>query len=184
MFNSTDPSPSEQSVALGFLQNLLQKHPFMFWGSLWAVMILVASVGAVGLFSPGSIESEVAPTATPAQTEDKVPVGLLSAIALTIAVGGTIAYQRQSKKPKRKSVSRTKPTPMRQKRRSPAVKKKAAPKVKERPPVMPLPNLQSPMLEVTILPPEPTRSQDWSNESLADVMDIRKRQTLGSLLRN
>jgi hypothetical protein len=49
-------------------------------------------------------------------------------------------------------------------------------------------NNQPPMTDdqftqVTVLPPEESNPLDWDQESLADMMDLRKRQSLSSLMR-
>jgi len=36
---------------------------------------------------------------------------------------------------------------------------------------------------VTVLPPEESHPLDWDEATLADMMDLRKRQSLASLLR-
>ncbi len=221
MLNPSD-NPPEQPHRLEFLQKLLYSHPLAFWGGLWAVMVLVGSIAAVGLLNPGPIEQEAsqptptlltiqesvakpepskkpkpspkkAPKSSVQEDKQDLPLSLFGVVALGCAAGSLFVTQalRQSTQ-SYPSSKRTKPAAtVRKKRRRPAKKSRPASR-------MPQPdvsqfswqtqNNQPPMTDeqftqVTVLPPEESNPLDWDQESLADMMDLRKRQSLSSLMR-
>ncbi len=97
------------------LPRLLRNRPLTFWGSLLAVVLLVASLATEGLISPNSNESQTpAPTTTaiktelqPTQAEEGVPMWLFAAIALSCATGcGLIVASLRLRKIQRRSQSR------------------------------------------------------------------------------
>ncbi len=121
-----------------------------------------------------------------------LPLSLIGAVALGCAGGSLLITQalRQTSNrrqaPKRlKSVVNS-----RKKRQNPAKKRRSAPKTRQ--PVASKPNLvalenQLPTIDnrltqVTVLSPEESHPLDGGNQNLADVMDLRKRQSLASLM--
>ncbi|NES18895.1 MAG: hypothetical protein F6K41_08200 [Symploca sp. SIO3E6] len=122
MLESSSDNLPEQEYALANFHKLLQKHPFVFWGGLWAILITIITVATMGLFDPGSIEeeepkSEPAPTQIQESPEPKSPkeqdwsLPLFSAVVLG-CVGGSLLVTnalRQSAQ-RRRSPKRLKPS--------------------------------------------------------------------------
>ncbi|NEQ22587.1 MAG: hypothetical protein F6K28_26080 [Microcoleus sp. SIO2G3] len=122
-----------------------------------------------------------------------LPLSLIGAVALGCAGGSLLITQalRRTTNP-RKAPKRLKSTPnSRKKRQNPSRKRRSAPKARQ--PVVSKPNLialenqlpkiDNPLAQVTVLPPEESHPLDRGNQNLADLMDLRKRQSLASLMR-
>lgn len=202
MLNPSDNRPA-QRLNLDVLIQLSNKRPIAFWGGLWASIILVAAIAATGLISTGPPELEKAepkPTPTPVFTQgsspeptaiassqdaasEGLPMWLYGAIATSCATGTVLILIALRLKP-----SRRRRQPLKRSTTAPAaVRKKRPPSPKRRPvSSRPMQNPPvatfSPQPVVTILPPEETHPLDWGDDSLADMMDIRKRQSLSSLI--
>ncbi len=231
-------NPSELQNRLQSFKQLLYKHPFVFCGGLWVVLILVGGVATLGLFNPGPIENgasrrlpslttfekvtgkphtlKIWKSPTPEQTpltvqkestseqvpftsseesapKQDIPLSLFAAIALGCAGGSLLLtqilkYSAESEQNSR----RLKPTgTIRRKRRTPPTKSGSIART-------PQSNhsqsnfqaLDQPMgtnrhlAQITVLPPEQSHPLDGEKESLADMMDLRKRYSLSSLMQN
>lgn len=125
----------------------------------------------------------------PPPPEAEFPLWLFGTVALGCAVGSLLVTQglRYSTQG-RKTIKRVKPKPgavVRKKRRSPAQKKKQQHTVPIPATVVtPQPQVFQPETNVTVLPPEEKPPQNWGNQGLAEMMDIRKRHSLSSLLQD
>ena len=123
MLESSSDNLPEQEYALANFHKLLQKHPFVFWGGLWAILITIITVATIGLFDPGAIEeeepkSEPVPTQIQESPEPKSPkeqdwsLPLFSAVVLG-CVGGSLLVtnaMRRSAAQRRRSPKRLKPS--------------------------------------------------------------------------
>ncbi|NET06117.1 MAG: hypothetical protein F6K16_15720 [Symploca sp. SIO2B6] len=256
MLNPSDNHLDQQN-RLQPLKQLINRHPIAFWSGLWAFLVLVGSVAAIGLIKPGPIEKPIikeASKSTPpftairqSETKGDLSVSLLGTLTLGCAGVSLLMIQalKQSSQ-RRKNSAEFKQTPtkhkpkknreqqstlgiprqiqIREKRKSysrvtenlplvsplplhsvPPYGSKASPPVqkqrlgfsKKRSPVPGKPQKASkqPAFEtivptadkrlpqVTVLPPEPSYSLDVKEEKLVDLMDLRKRRSLTSIMR-
>jgi len=121
-----------------------------------------------------------------------LPLSLIGAVALGCAGGSLLITQalRQTSNRRQAPKRLRSATNSRKKRQNPAKKRRSAPKTRQ--PVSSKPNLvalenQLPTIDnrltqVTVLSPEESHPLDGGNQNLADVMDLRKRQSLASLM--
>lgn len=120
--------------------------------------------------------------------EEGMPMWLFGALALSCATGTLLIYgSLRNSQPRRKPVKRRETSL----KASPttAIRKKPQPPLRRQRLKRPIPVSQPPtsvsnVPVVTVLPPDESHPLDWGDDSLADMMDLRKRQTLASLLRN
>ncbi|MCA1995316.1 MAG: hypothetical protein LDL41_25200, partial [Coleofasciculus sp. S288] len=123
-----------------------------------------------------------------------LPLSLFGAIAIGCAAGSFLIMQsiRQSTQA-RQPLKRLKPTATaRKKRRHPSNGNPPVPKSPQPAPSKPtlqtlntqLATSNNSLNPVTVLPPEENHPLDGGEESLADMMDLRKRHSLASLMRN
>lgn len=246
MLNSSDNHLDQQN-RLQPLQQLINRYPIAFWSGLWAFLVLVGSVAAIGLIKPAPIESPTiqgasksTPTLTTirqSETKEDFSVSLLGTLTLGCVGVSLLVTQalRQSSRRRKNSTefqrtpTKQKPTkirgqqnkldkskqirdkrmfsnpvaetlPLASSRRSqasPSVHKKprSSSLKRRRVPIRPQKAAKQPVLEtrvptaeqsltqVTVLPPEPNNSLDLRQEKLVDVMDLRKRRSLNSIMR-
>jgi hypothetical protein len=129
--------------------------------------------------------------------KQNLPLSLLGAIALGCAGGSLLLtqllkYSAESYQDSR----RLKPVgTIRKKRRNPPPKSRSVPKPPQ--PVSsqsnspksqgvnkPIVTNERSLAQITVLPPEQSHPLDGGKESLADMMDLRKRHSLSSLMRD
>ncbi|MBD2744728.1 hypothetical protein [Coleofasciculus sp. FACHB-1120] len=230
MLNQPDKPPI-QRFSLVFLYQMVQKYPLAFWGGLWASVITIAAVAALGLVSTGPVEEEESkpvepmpavttvpesgtsplssfitsqpsetplpgftavpevPVAPEAPKQPEVPRWLYGAIALGFVTGTLLIALNLSRPSQRKSLKRSKPTAsVRKKQPRPTQKRRPTPPKQRtenfsKPQEVPLMMTNYGMTEVTVVPPEENHPLDWGEDSLAEIMDMRRRQTLSSLLK-
>lgn len=224
MLNQPDKPPI-QRFSLVFLYQMVQKYPLAFWGGLWASVITIAAVAALGLVSTGPVEPEESkpvepmptvttvpepetpplPSFTTSQSSEtplpsftvvpeapkqpEVPRWLYGAIALGFVTGTLLIALNLSRSSQRKSLKRSKPTAsVRKKTPHPTQKRRPMPPKQAaedfpKPQEVPLMMTNYGMTEVTVVPPEENHPLDWGEDSLAEIMDMRKRQSLSSLLK-
>lgn len=209
MVNSSSNKLSEQQNRLKPLQQLIYSHPLAFWGGLWVALVLVSSVATVGLFNPGSVETEktqqrAALTEVPefkeenAQNEDFPLSSLLGFLAIGCGAGSFLVIQvlKQSTKshPPTQDFQDLRPaTPIGRKHRSNFQPKRRHKVTKPHWPVReqiisPVKDDQEPsktnqIAEITVLSPQESHPLDSQEESLAEMMDLRKHHSLSSLMR-
>lgn len=186
-----------QLATLNFLLKLLKRWPWLVWTGVWAFLLLVTAIAIFSLTYTGGVqqkEPEPTPTAenpaeTSSQTGSPMPLLLLGAVALTCVAGSLVIVKR------RLATSSQQPTKLRQRQRSSArgltrrqQRKQLlqdpppvpTPPEEPQPPVAPVPAETEPV--VTVLPPEESHPLDAGEESLVEMMDIRKNRSLSSLL--
>ena len=194
-------NPSEQPYRPLLLKKLLHSHPFAFWGGLWVIIVVVSAVASIGLFSPGPLELEASKPTPTLETiqetkaqQETIPLSLFGVLILGCAAGSLFVTQvlRYSTQ-QRRSLKRLKTSgTVRKKRRRPSNKRRSIPRQPQ-----PLssettlqtqserqPTTDNPLTQVTVLSPEESHPLDWGDENLAEIMDLRKRQSLASLIRN
>jgi hypothetical protein len=198
-------NPSNDSSAQEYRQQplrlLLNKHPFVFWSSLWLVIVLLGSGATIGLLSPGPTEKErPKPTPAPVTVEvskpkEDLPLSLFAAIATGCGVGSLLfAYvlkrgSTQSRYPSRrlKSVSTVGKKRRRPPKRRPSISRTPQPGAMQ-PSFQSLdtrqPSTDARLTQVTVLPPEESHPLDRGDESLADLLDLRRHKSLASLMRD
>ncbi len=190
MLNPSD-NPPEKPDRLLPLKNLIDRHPLAFWGGLWAALVLTGSVATVGLLSPGPIEKEITKQ-TPAlsqvresTTRKDLPLSLFGGILLGCAAGSLLVtqalrYTTQPRNPKRLGSS----AKARRKRRNAAKKQQAASSALQRVETKAISQTPShQQTQISVLPPEEKLSLDGEQDNLAELMDLRKHQSLASLMR-
>jgi hypothetical protein len=200
MLNPSNNS-SEQEYRQQPLKLLLNKHPFVFWGSLWFVMVLLGSAAAIGLFSPGPTEKETPkPTPAPVTVEvskpkEDLPLSLFAAIATGCGVGSLLFVYvlKRGSTPSRYPSRRLKSvSTVGKKRRQPSKRRlstsTASQSVAMQPSFQTLdtrqPSPDARLTQVTVLPPEESHPLDRGDESLADLLDLRRHKSLASLMRD
>jgi len=190
MLNPSDHSPEKPDNSHP-LRQLIQKHPFLLWGGLWMSFIAAGSFAALGLFNPGPIAQDTPkPTPAPAAVQvstprEDLPLSLFGAIAIGCASGSFlfIYILKNSARSHQASRRLNSPATITKKRRQ--VKKRPVAKVSQPVtttairPLAPEQNLS----QITVLSPEESHPLDRGDDSLADLLDLRKRQSLDSLMR-
>lgn len=190
MLNPSDNLPEKPDRLLP-LKKLIDRHPLAFWGGLWAALVLTGSVATVGLLSPGPIEKEMTKQ-TPAlsrvresTTRKDMPLSLFGGILLGCAAGSLLVtqalrYSTQPQPSKRLGSSAA----VRRKRRNAAKKRQAVSSSLQRVEAKPVSQtLSHQQAQISVLPPEERLPLDGEHENLADLMDLRKQQSLSSLMR-
>jgi hypothetical protein len=194
MLNPSDHSP-EQPDNSHPLKLLIQKHPFVFWGGLWITLISVGSFAALGLLNPGPTEQNT-PKPTPAPPtvqvsapREDLPLSLFTAIAIGCAAGSFLFVYVLKNSARSHQFSRrlNSTATITKKRRQ--VKKRPVAKITK---IISQPVTSSALStlqpkekhsQVTVLSPEEASPLDRGDNSLADMLDLRKRQSLDSLMR-
>ena len=212
MLNSSDNFP-EQQHRLEPLRQLLHKHPFFCFGGLWVLFVILGSMSAVRLVSPGPMEQD-ASKPTPALTtvleskpkqpalttvleskpKQHMPLALFGTVAIGCAAGSlfitqALRYSTQNYQPSRRL--KTAGTTSRKKRRHPSQKGHPVPSTQQpissaltyQPVNNRLATTNKQPTQITVLPPEESHPLDRGNENLAEMMDLRKRKSLASLMR-
>ncbi|MBW4450301.1 MAG: hypothetical protein KME38_26610 [Spirirestis rafaelensis WJT71-NPBG6] len=190
-------SKSKSVGNLMLLIHLLARYPWlllvgllgMFLGS---ATLAVYSLGYAGRVEPEeaeTIQAEVAqPINTPSQTSNPTPLWMVAAIALSCASGCLIIFRflnrpTQRQKDQKQNRYEARLARRRHQKLEPHPPENAAVFVPPSPNMsfVPAPSKTKPM--VTVLPPEHTIPFDKSQESLADMLDIRKQSSLSAILR-
>ncbi|MGB5963186.1 MAG: hypothetical protein WBG73_21295 [Coleofasciculaceae cyanobacterium] len=189
MLNPSDHSP-EQLDNSHPLKQLIQKHPFLFWGGLWTSLIFVGSFAALGLLTPGPMEQDTPkPTPAPAAVQISTPredlsLSLFAAIAIGCASGSFLFVYILKNSARSHQASRrlNSPATITKKRRQ--VKKRPVAKVRQTATTTAISPLASEQKrsQITVLSPEESHPLDQGDDSLANLLDLRKRQSLDSLM--
>lgn len=189
MLNPSDHSP-EQPDNSHPLRQLIQQHPFLLWGGLWMSLIFMGSFAALGLFNPGPVElSTPKPTPAPAAVQvssprEDLPLSLFGAIAIGCASGSFlfIYILKNSARSHQASRRLNSPATITKKRRQVKKRPVAITKPVTTTAIRPLAPEQK-RSQITVLSPEESHPLDQGDESLANLLDLRKRQSLDSLMR-
>lgn len=145
--------------------------------------------------TPASASTFITEPTTVRESPSKkdLPLSLFGGIALGCAVGSLLITQalKGSSQP-RQSSRRAKPgATVRKKRRHPPQNSRPVsrtvqlvnPQPNFRTQPNPQPTTNNVFIPVTVMPPEASHPLDGSSESLADLLDLRKRQSLASIMR-
>lgn len=212
MLNSSDHS-SEQHNYLQELQHLVNRYPFVFWGTIWGFLVLVGTVAAVGLLNPGRIESDksvpkplvstiLESTANSSKksdspiissTEDSspqegFPLSLFLGLAFGCAGGSLLVTHAFRQSTQTRQLIKPSQSSRRKKRRRPinprqvsssqsAAHKPAIETLDSLVPVVP-----ESEIEVTVVPDQEKNPLDQEEQSLAEILDLRKRESLASIM--
>ena len=179
------------------LISLLKHHPWLIWSGLW-LFLLATTVTAIFSLTNSDYVAQEEPQSKPVTVENPaetsfpagsaMPLWLLSAVALTCATGYLViskklnSSSRPAKLRKSAESSSEQMLTRRQQREQlhPGLPPVTAP-LEQKPPITPpLPAEIEPV--VTVLPPEESHPLDSGEESLAEMMDIRKQRSLSSIL--
>jgi hypothetical protein len=156
-------------------------------------------MAALGLLNPGPLEKDGSQP-TPALTTFEestvkkklpLPLPLLGTVILGCAAGSLIVTQVLKYSIGRRSSKRSKPSgTVRRKRRYSATRQGIVPTPQPvssaltyNPSGNQLSKINKQLTQVTVLPPEESHPLDGGDENLADMMDLRKRHSLTSLMR-
>jgi len=212
MLNSSDNFP-EQQHRLEPLRQLLHKHPVVCFGGLWVLFVILGSMSAVRLVSPGPMEQDASKptpglttlleskpeqpaltTVLESKPKQHMPLALFGTVAIGCAVGSlfitqALRYSTQNYQPSRRL--KTAGTTSRKKRRHPSQKSHPVPSTQQpmssaltyQPVNNRLATTNKQPTQITVLPPEESHPLDRGNENLAEMMDLRKRKSLASLMR-
>ncbi len=213
MLHPSNNSP-KQPDRLQFLKQLVHKHPFAFCGGLWVTLVLLGSMATLGLLNPGPIEQEpstatpglttfqeVKPKQSkqlkqpqqpkeskqPKEQKEGLPLSLFGAVALGCAGGSLLITQAlRYSTGRRQSVKRVKPTATVRKKRRHTSKTRHSVSSEQQPvsSALTIKTLNNQLTQVTVLPPEERHPLDAREESLAEMMDLRKQHSLASLMRS
>jgi len=212
MLNSSDHS-SEQHNYLQVLQQLVNRYPFVFWGTIWGFLVLIGTVAAVGLLNPGRIESDksvpkplvstiLESTANPSSKSDSplisstedaspqegFPFSLFLGLAFGCAAGSLLVTHafRQSTQT-RQLIKPSQSSRRKKRRRSPNQRQVSSPQSAAHQPTIqtldsPQPVVPDSETEVTVVPDQEKNPLDQEEQSLAEMLDLRKRESLASIM--
>ncbi len=199
--SKSENSKSQHTSGWNLLIHLLAHRPWLFLIGLLAIFIggatlSLCSLGYVGFEEQTkpeeqeALEAEVEqPITTPSETTNPTPLWMLAAIALSCGSGCLLIFRVINRPAKSQRFQKQKnryQARMAQRRRQTS---ESLPP--ENSAVILPPQPQTPMMAtpaqtksmVTVLPPQPSLSQDTSNESLASTLDIRKQTSLDAISR-
>jgi hypothetical protein len=200
MLNSSN-NPPQQQDRLQPLRQLLYEHGFAFCCGLWAVLVIGGSMATLRLLNPGSMEKQASnPTpalttfqeTTKSKSKKELPLSLFVTVILGCAAGSlavtqTLKYSIRRQSRKTMKSSRTIGKKRRHSSQKPPIESRASQPVSSaltyQPREKQVPTINSQMAQVTVLPPEESHPLDGGNENLAELMDLRKRHSLASLMR-
>lgn len=150
----------------------------------------------VAIPTPQTIQQST-PKSTASTEKDDLPLSLFFAIAVGCAVGSLVLTQvlKASTKPRQPSQSPKPAKPVGKKRPHPSKKRRPVakspqPKGSTKPTLQIVENgfsrgdnQHNQLAQITVLSPEESHPLDGREQGLADMMDLRKRQSLASLMR-
>jgi hypothetical protein len=151
----------------------------------------------VAIPTPQTIQQST-PKSTASTEKDDLPLSLFFAIAVGCAVGSLVLTQvlKASTQPRQPSQSPKPAKPVGKKRPHPSKKRRPVPKSPQAKgstkPTLQIvenglsrgDNQHNQLTQITVLSPEEIHPLDRREQSLADMMDLRKRQSLSSLMRS
>ncbi len=179
------------------LISLLKHHPWLIWSGLWLFLLATTTTAIFSLTNGDYVAQEPqpkpvkveSPTETSFPAGSAIPLWVLSAVALSCAAGYLVISKKLnslSRRPAklRKSVESSSEQTLTRRQRREQLHQELPPvtaPLEQMPPVTPpLPAEIEPV--VTVLPPEESHPLDSGEESLAEMMDIRKQRSLSSIL--
>jgi len=213
MLNSSNHS-SEQHNYPQVLQQLVNKYPFVFWGTIWGFLVLISTVAAVGLLNPGRIESDKSVpkplvstilestarqtplsnspiTSLPENSSPKegLPLTLFLGLAFGCAAGSWLVTQAFRQSTQRRQVIKPSKSTRRKKRRRPVNHRQVSqsPQSAAHQPASQTFDSSGSVVsdsetEVTVVPDQEKNPLDQEEQSLAEMLDLRKRESLASIM--
>lgn len=200
MLNSSN-NPPQQQYRLQPLRQLLYEHGFAFCCVLWAALVIGGSVATLRLLNPGHLEQQ-ASNSTPGLTtfeestaskpKQDLALAVFGTVIVGCAAGSLLVIQLLKYSLRDRSSKNLKPRKVaRKKRRYSSGKNSIDSRTPQsvssaltyQPRENQMPTVNNQMAQVTVLPPEENLPLDRSNENLAEMMDLRKRLSLGALMR-
>lgn len=177
---------------------LLKRYPWLLWSGMWVLLLsaaaFISSIAIFSLMHTGRVAHQELPQPTVAtenpakasQTTSTMFLWVLGAVALTCSAAGYLASQRLNSssssakpdQPVKRSAARIPTRRQRRRRSRHELLPSATPEPK--PITPPAPAEIEPV--VTVLPPEESHPLDTGEESLVEMMDIRKQRSLSSIL--
>lgn len=182
------PAANRSRSDFALLLQALCRHPFLLWGSLWTILLIIVQVTLNSFLlnpefvaqseqiqEPTAVESPDTPAPTAVEGKDSLPLWSFGAIAFSCAVASLMVSQRlrqppSPQKPKRGSISP----------RILAQNGAIAPSRSTKP-TLNQPSAfhtESKEPNVNVVPTEESHPLDWGEENLADNLDIRYRRPL------
>ncbi len=177
-YSRLTPSRRREIVRLASwnsLQELMKHRPMLVLTGVWVSLIVSATIAAFSLSNTGHVEQqETTPTPVAAenpaenssQTGNPLHLWLLGAFVLTSAAGSVVISKHLNRS-----------LPPRQRKHT---QNSSARVLKSRTEQPLAPGKTEPV--VTVLPPEESQPLDSGEESLAEMMDMRKQRSLSSIL--
>jgi hypothetical protein len=193
----SNPSTSDWKGGLGVDKalQLIEAHPLMVWGGILASILLIILIATTSLLSPiasnersvsgvalGSSTTQTAPT----KHRNRIPLWLFGAIALTCTAGSIVVskhlapVERTYRRPKRMAPQAAKRRAAKRSRAPIAPPSRQSCRQTSRPPMAKSLPPQAVKVPITVVPSEANHPLDWQDESLADVMDLRRQRSLSS----
>jgi hypothetical protein len=214
MLNSSDHS-SEQHNYLQVLQQLVNRYPFVFWGTIWGFLVLIGTVATVGLLDPGRIESDksvpkplvstilestakktpqsdspVISSIEDSSPQEGLPFTLFLGLAFGCAAGSLLVTHAFRQSTQRRQLIKPSKSNRRKKRRRPVNQRQVSPTPQSAANTPAIQTLDSPQpvaydsdTEVTVVPDQEKNPLDQEEQSLAEMLDLRKRESLASIMR-
>lgn len=216
MLNSSNP-PSEQynyRQGLQRLQQLINRYPLAFWGTIWGVLLLIITLATLGLVNPGGLEEEkslpkplvsttlestikktpqpksllISPR-TQSPPQEGLPLSLFLGLALGCAAGSLLLTYTLRQSPQRSQIIKSSQS-SRYKKRQHSTKPRNVPQnpksvghkqaLESRQSSQILSQTENP--EVTILSDQEKNPLDREEQTLAEMLDLRKRESLASIM--
>jgi hypothetical protein len=184
-----------------FLTELMRRHyPWLILSGVAAFSLAVTAISILSLIHIGRVEQEE-PISTPVPAEDRtekifqpahpMTSWFLGAVILSCTAGSLIIFKilnppSSSEKGEisTRNRSSTRVLRRRQQRKRRLSQRATIPAVERSQPVAPSPAPLPAEAVITVLPPEKDRSLKRDNDDLAEMLDIRKKQPLSSILGN
>ncbi|MBW4615546.1 MAG: hypothetical protein KME21_20170 [Desmonostoc vinosum HA7617-LM4] len=202
IIGATPELTNSKSISIkssSILINLVAHHPWLLFTGLLAMLLgsaavalySISHVGRVAEEEPEKIPEVVVeqPITTPSENSNPTPLWMVAAIALSCGSGCLIIFRlfNRSKQPlkvPKPSINRHQAhlTQSRYPKTEPRLPKNPPVFVPQQQltPVTPLTAKSKPL--VTVLPPEHKHHLDKRQESLAELLDIRKQSSLSTIL--
>lgn len=177
------------SARLNSLLELIKHRPRLVLSGTWVFLVAIAAIAALSLAHTNREEQASQPTAVaaenPAKTSSQMgspmPLWLLGSVALTFGAGSLVIYKQLNRSSRRQHQHI-------QNSSAPVLTHPTEREGSSLEPMMPVSAAVGPLMRaetesgVMVLPPEESDRHDLPEESLAEMMDIRKQLSLSSIL--
>jgi len=177
------------SARLNSLLELIKHRPRLVLSGTWVFLVAIAAIAALSLSHTNREEQASQPTLVaaenPAKTSSQMgspmPLWLLGTVALTFGAGSLVIYKQLNRSSRRQLHQGN------QNSSAPVLTHPTEREKSSLEPIMPVSAAVGPLMpaetesEVMVLPPEESDRHDLPEESLAEMMDIRKQLSLASI---